>query len=357
MKQISDQTPMPEKTPTQGPDPRVTRVLLSLVLIAGGLGLLKVTQSTTPIGGTSSGSLLEHDLLEPLNGIRKAELSFRTASTDIILEDDTSELVEGTYTGPKGASMERSGSTSDRTADLTFNERYPRGFRGPVVLFGDSSPKLHLSINDEVPLQLAFSTASGDMNLDTSPLQLLGLKSTTASGDLKVTLPENAEMNVSLRTVSGEMMVRTEDQNADLANDDARFEASSVSGDQNIELDRTRFERVSVNGNSGELHLTLPPSKNLQADTRTVAGDQRIRIAAGTSGTLSIQSTSGEIIIELPEGLNAEVSTSTVSGEVISDGFIQHGNNSYQNGNGSPDLIIQVKSVSGDIFLNRNGGE
>ncbi|GEM46099.1 DUF4097 family beta strand repeat-containing protein [Deinococcus cellulosilyticus] len=360
MKQISDQTPMPQgqKTPSQGPDPRVTRVLLSLLLIVGGLALLRGTLGVPVISNEKAeGTYVERDLVEPLNRASEATLSFRTASTDIILEDNTTpELVEGTYTGPKGASMERSGSNSGRTADLNFHEQYPRGYRGPLVLFGGTAPRLRLNINNEVPVQLNFSTASGEMNLDASHLQLLGLKSTSASGDLRVVLPEKAEMNVSLRTVSGELRVRSENQDSKQVNDDARFEASTVSGDQDIELDQTRFERVSVTGNSGELSLTLPPVNDLTAETRTVSGDQRIRIPDGASGTLTIQSTSGEVIVELPSDLDARITTSSVSGEIITDGFTQRGNNTYESGNGTADLTIQVKTVSGDIFLNRNGG-
>ncbi|GGJ32681.1 DUF4097 family beta strand repeat-containing protein [Deinococcus roseus] len=356
MKQISDQNPMqnPVKTPAleHRPDPRVTRILISLLVMVAGAALLKTTVQVNP----ASNSLLNQDFQEPLAGLQQASLTFRTESTDLHIEGgNTSGLLEATYSGPKGASIERNGSTRGSTADLRFEEHYPRGFRAPFS-FGYYAPKLQVNLSDQIPLQLAASTASGDLNLQLEQLQLSGLKASTVSGDLNLTLPEASEMEVHLKSTSGEVQVGTEAEQERSASSTGTFESSTISGNQKLDLKDTHFRHILVTANSGDLAVQLPASNRLKSEVRSISGDQVVELDGLSKGTLTLLSTSGDITLTLPENINAEISTATVSGDVYPDGFVQRSGGIYQLGNGPAELTIQIKTVSGDVHLSTQGG-
>lgn len=357
MKQISDQTPQPQisnQNPQNEhrPDPRVTRILLSLLIIAGGVALLRTTlQEARPQGS----ALVQNDLQEPLAGIRNARLSFKTTSSDITLTGNANgQLLSGTYLANENFKLRRSGSTNGGMADLRFQEETPRRIGFSLGFFGGTSPELRVDLTPEVPMDLSVGSVSGELDLDLADVQLQEFTASTTSGDINAVLPDGQGADTHLKTVAGGISVRTSGATKQNQPEPGSFEASSTSGDLTLNLENTRYRDVRVSTTAGEIVLDLPPAQNLKVDTRSVASDQRLTVQEGTSGEISVQSTGGEIELNLPANVNAAITTSTVGGEVQASGLVQQGN-TYLTGSGQADLTINIKTVSGDIVLHTGG--
>jgi len=152
----------------------------------------------------------------------------------------------------------------------------------------------------------------------------------SASGSI---VAEAATGNCRLATASG---------NATLGAVDGRCRAQTASGDLHI----GSADGVDARCVSGDLVIG-----RLTGDASLVNVSGTTRVLRCERGRVRARSVSGEVIIGLPEGLRLRVDADSMSGRVRSEIPIAEG---PPHDPGPPDVSLAVRSVSGDVSVERS---
>lgn len=184
-----------------------------------------------------------------------------------------------------------------------------------IKALGDNSGKLRTTY-DEGMLEISTRTAGRDLDMLELrvPSTVESLSVTTASGNVKV-LDRIGDMQV--RTASGDIIIE------------------ACSGD------------VEAHSASGSI-IVARCGENVRFDT--VSGDIRMDIDDQCCGA-QISTTSGNVDIRYPEDFDGDISWTTMSGEVECD-CANMGNRRARIGSGT--VPVQVRTLSGDIFLKKS---
>jgi lia operon protein LiaG len=195
----------------------------------------------------------------------------------------------------------------------------------------NARPRVGINTNTRIDLTLDIYVPQG---------YVATIQGETVSGDMNV--PALDISKLSFKTVSGEL------EASGLALDTADF--TSVSGNirarlftANSAVFRTTYGDIDITGFSGDINA------------RTVSGDLLVEYAA-FDNDVTFNTTSGRARLFLPADSYFSVLLETVSGQVNSDfplSIISTSRNRFEGTNGESGNRIEVKSVSGDVTLNR----
>jgi DUF4097 and DUF4098 domain-containing protein YvlB len=152
----------------------------------------------------------------------------------------------------------------------------------------------------------------------------------------------SASGDVFLDEVTGEVVVNTASGDARVDRVGGHLRAHSASGD--IVVGRVD-DTVGAHSASGDVQLGEVGGA---VNVKTASGD--VRIGTAHRGSVRVHSASGDVSVGVAPGTGVWLDLSTVSGSAQSD--LTVGNNAPE---GTADLSISVRSMSGDIEVRRAG--
>lgn len=177
-------------------------------------------------------------------------------------------------------------------------------------------------------------TVSAD--IDASAFSASNINIDTVSGD--VILDDIDTSHLTVNTVSGNVSY------SGTMSGDANID--SVSGD--IALTNASLSSIYVNSVSGKFSFSGEVT-NIVAST--VSGNCDIRTSKMPYG-VQCDSTSGNIVLSIPENTGFVCSFRTTSGQFDSDFAVTTSGNIHKYG--IDDMSIDIKTLSGDLTINRN---
>ena len=180
--------------------------VIMLVLLLGAMG-------SSACGVNISGSVLTHNLSEPLNGATTARVDINTGSGNLTIDKLTGGepvLASGTlqYFEKQGVPT-RTISMDGGQATLTVRsgEAAQSGFQFPwEACNGETEWQIHL--NPSVPSDIVAPSGGGNVNRDLSGMTVTGLSTDTGGGNVDVVLPDSAtNVSVTAKTGGGNVTV------------------------------------------------------------------------------------------------------------------------------------------------------
>lgn len=230
------------------------------------------------------------------------------ATGSLTVRGGASALMEGDFTYDPELEPQFSYIVRDGRGELRVEQ--PKN-RGGSRLLRNVRNDWDIRLNNDLPLDLRVTVASGDSLLEAAALNLTGLELDSASGDCEVELGGlKQELGaVHARLASGNLRM-------DLTGDygqSVQLNVSTASGD--VELDLRGMwsanSSVQVRVVSGDVNLLIPANLAVRGRARTISGNVR---ATG------LQRSGSGFVRDVPgatAGLNIEVES--VSGDVRLD--------------------------------------
>lgn len=188
------------------------------------------------------------------------------------------------------------------------------------------TPSFAIEVQTPPGAAVRIAVASADVTL-TGRLGRAEL--TSASGDVAV--EHCAELQV--RSASGDTRVELVDGAATLASAAGDVRLGSAGGPA---LLRTASGEVAVDEGTGDLSV------------RTASGD--VRVGRASAGTVRLTTVSGDATVGVEPGLRLWLDLTSVSGRLDSELEEEAAEDA---GGSTPDLAVQLQSVSGDLRIRR----
>ena len=211
-----------------------------------------------------------------------------------------------------GSDLEREVSLEAEASAVRIRDAHSTRLRiGPLVMHTGRAPDLDIDVprtarlsvrtlsGDVVALGIGgasrWATASGELRIqaDGGPISVESM-----SGD--VTIDASVALELSARLVSGELRVRAPRL--------LRLDASTTSGDVDVDGALSEGEAGSITSVSGDVRLTA--SGDVRLDARTVTGDVRASVPHRAEGGR------GHRTLIIGDG-RAHVSVRTMSGDIL----------------------------------------
>jgi hypothetical protein len=211
-----------------------------------------------------------------------------------------------------GSDLEREVSLEAGPSAVRIRDAHSTRLRiGPLVVHTGRAPDLDIDVprtarlsvrtlsGDVVALGVGgasrWATASGDLRIqaDAGPLSVESM-----SGD--VTIDASVAIELTARSVSGELRLRAPRL--------LRLEASTTSGDVDVDADLSEGETGAISSVSGDVRLAM--GADLRLDAKTVTGDVRASVPHRAEGGR------GHRTLIVGDG-RAHVSVRTMSGDVL----------------------------------------
>jgi hypothetical protein len=234
---------------------------------------------------------------------------------------------------------------SARGHEVTVEIPRARG-RGRFFLGGEAAVRVWVRVPPDTELDV--STASAPVSAR-GRYKVANIRS--ASGGIAV---EEITGQARIRTASGRLDLGTVGDEADVqsASGDVRIgvaasggKVSTASGD--IELGRVG-KPTRVHTASGDVRLGEVLAG---ASVESVSGDQRIERAS--TGDYVLRAVSGDIVVAVAPGSLVRFDAGSMSGKVASDIEVEPSRDAVGGPSDVPELLIQAKTVSGDISVVR----
>jgi DUF4097 and DUF4098 domain-containing protein YvlB len=207
-----------------------------------------------------------------------------------------------------------------------------------------------VTVRIDMPLQgdVDVATASADVELN-GPIGEVTVKTASgditaddASGDLRA---KSASGDISVGKVTGDLRIQS--ASGDLRADrvDGRAQVTTTSGD--IELG-SAANQADVRSTSGDVRLG-----DVAGDATIFGVSGNVRVLSYAAGNMQIRAVSGDITVGVAKGVNLSVDAETMSGTVNSEIPLVQAPTPR---NGGPDVAITVRTVSGDVLVERAAG-
>jgi DUF4097 and DUF4098 domain-containing protein YvlB len=207
-----------------------------------------------------------------------------------------------------------------------------------------------VSIHIETPIgaDLDIKTASADVELNGS-FGEVSVKSASGDvtadrvmGDMQV---HTASSDLSVESVLGRLQFHT--ASGDMRSDrvEGGLVATTASGD--IEVG-SAYQRVEVRDTSGEIRLG-----DVLGDASIIGVSGDVRVLSCGAGRVQVRTVSGDVSVGIPQGTTFEIDAESKAGSVHSDIPLE---SSMGTSGAGPDVSISVRSVSGDVLVERAVG-
>jgi hypothetical protein len=242
------------------------------------------------------------------NGATSARAGISMATGRLTVRGGAAALMDGEFTYGPELEPQFSYAVHDGRGELRVEQ--PRN-RGERLFRRSGRNEWELRFNNDLPLELDLSVASGDCRLDGRSLNLTVLDVESKSGncelDLRGAKPELRTLDV--RLTSGGLRL-------------------SLAGDYSQPLDAT------VSTASGDIELDLRGGWHANA-------------------TVRVRVTSGDAVVRVPTNVAVQARARTISGDVRASGLERSGSGFVNNlaGVAAVGLTIEVETVSGDVRL------
>jgi len=181
----------------------------------------------------------------------------------------------------------------------------------------------------------------------------------TVSGNIKL---NNIKGNVEVKTTSGDVVIGNVQGDLAWSSTSGGLDLANLVGDLDLHTTSGSVSGQEINGEikagsvSGD--FTFRDSQGNLPDLHTISGDIRaeLKVIDKDAAGMSLSTVSGGITLYLPEDASFDLDISTVSGE-INTGFKvlidSVSERKLQGKVGTGGLIIELKTVSGDISLRK----
>ncbi|HLN07299.1 MAG TPA: DUF4097 family beta strand repeat-containing protein [Acidimicrobiales bacterium] len=227
----------------------------------------------------------------------------------------------------------------------------PQG-RGKARFWSGDGSAVGVSVRVPPDAELDVSTASASVG---------------AAGAYRAANIKTASGEIVLGYVAGEVRVRTASGALDLEAAGDVVDVQSASGDVRVGVASVGGKVTTASGDvdlgrAGQLMRIHSASGDVRvgealegARVETVSGDQRIERASG--GDYILRTVSGDILVAVVPGALIRFDTGSMSGRVSTDIEVEPDRPADTGGDArGPELLIQAKTVSGDITVTRAGG-
>lgn len=261
------------------------------------------------------------DLSVNLNGDSGSPVWLRGDTEDLLVEIDNGVLTV-TQDKSAGGSFFFSRGLSSASIELTIPQR-----QWEKLAFSTASGDLEISDGMLEVGEMSLKTSSGDVSLDS--LHVLNrLEVQTASGDLELT-----------DSVCGELVFRSSSGDLEGENVNAAVLAQTASGDVSLTGDIRTMKASSASGDL-ELNCDLLP-ENLELATKS--GDCSIHLPDSSGFVFRFSTVSGELYSDFPL---------TADATMLRDRRVGHAGEAYYK-DGGDGRVFTLSSVSGDIELRK----
>lgn len=210
---------------------------------------------------------------------------------------------------------------------------------GDCILLPSNGKQVEVELEYSVNKEKAFEP---EIRQNGETLNIREHWSGSSSGNVKWTLRIPEAMEVAFSSASGDLTVEDVD---------VELDASTASGDINLENTKSEIEASTASGD-----VILDQAEG-EFDVSTASGDIKIENVAGE---IDLSTASGDIEID---GATGELDVSCASGDIEAENVILKQDGSFSTASGSvmvtlaksAEFNLELSSASGDVVLDYNG--
>jgi hypothetical protein len=285
---------------------------VAIAVIAGLIFWADALPSDSISGGPSFGGSSETinaSFAEPLGNVNAVDTTLELGIGEIYLEalEDSSNVVEGEYSGPGWLSYNVDYQENNGEGTLVVKQEGKEGFNFPD---GDHDLTLDLFLTGLVPMDLTINPGVSEADFDLSGLDLTSLDINGGVGEIHITLPEDSQIEtVDVEVGVGEVYLYPPGDSEAL--DIGEINVSGGVGSFEVELPEQGDFTLDINVGVGSIYVDVPDDLEVRIEvqeeglTDIEIGDRYQRVGDGIWESGNYDGADNRVLITIEGGVGS----------------------------------------------------